>query len=111
MNTLPLSAAELCDAMRHGRALDPSRLSRILGLDAERGLLEVQGATSWESIAAALRPGDVRTAETARTMLRNVGASLACNAAGPDGEPAVKHVHSMTLVTPEGELRRLSRER
>jgi hypothetical protein len=111
MSAMPLSAAELCDAMRHGRAFDPARLDRILGFDAQRGLLEVQGATPWPSIAATLRPGDVRAAAAASGILPNVGASLACNAPGPDGQPAVNHVHSLTLVTPEGELRRLSRQR
>ena len=112
MNTMPLSAAELCEAMRHGRAFDPSRLDRILGLDAQRGLLEVQSATSWATIAAELRPGDARAAATAAgATLPNVGASVACNAAGPDGQPAVKHVQALTLVTPDGELRRLSRHR
>lgn len=112
MNTMPLSAAELCDAMRHHRAFDPSRLGRILGLDAQRGLLEVQSATSWATIAVELRPGDARAAAAAaHASLPNVGASLACNAAGPDGQPVVKHVHALTLVTPDGELRRLSRHR
>ena len=111
MKTLPLSAAELCDALRHGRAYDPSRLNRILGLDAQRGLLEVQAATPWASIAGELRPGDACAEEAARATLPSVGDSLACNAAGPDGEPMVRHVHSLTLVTPDGELRRLSRQR
>lgn len=108
----PLSAAELCEAMRHGRPFDAARLNRILGLDAQRGLLEVQGATAWARIAAELRPGDARAATAAAgTTLPNVGESLARNAPGPDGQPAVKHVHSLTLVTPDGELRRLSRHR
>lgn len=110
MNAMPLSAAELCDAMRYGRPFDPARLSRILGIDAQRGLLEVQGATAWKTIAAELRPGDARSAAVATTM-STVGGSLARNAAGPDGQPAVTHVHALTLVTPEGELRRLDRLR
>lgn len=110
MNTLPLSAAELCDAMRHGRAFDPARLNRILGVDAQRGLLEVQGSTAWTTIAAELRPGDARAASV-RTAMATVGESVARNAAGPDGQPAVSHVQALTLVTPDGELRRLSRHR
>jgi len=105
---MPLSAAELCDALRHGRPFDEARLNRILRVDAERGLLEVQGATPWTTIAAALRPGDARAAAV-RTTMATVAQSVSRNAAGPDGEPAVAHVHSLTLVTPEGELRRLSR--
>jgi len=38
-----------------------------------------------------------------------VAESLARNAAGPDGRPTVMHVEGLTLVTPDGELRRVSR--
>jgi hypothetical protein len=110
VNAMPLSAGELCDALRHGRTFDPSRLNRILGVDAQRGLLEVQAATPWTTIAAALRPDDPRAAAV-RTAMPTVGESVACNAAGPDGQPAVAHVHALALVSPEGELRRLSRSR
>lgn len=111
MNAMPLSAAELCDAMRHARPFNPARLDRILGIDPQRGLLEVQAATPWAKIAAELRLGDGRAAAAARTTLPRVADSLACNAPGPDGEPAVRYVHALTLVTPDGELRRLSRHR
>ncbi len=40
-----------------------------------------------------------------------VGESIARNAAGPDGTPAVNHVASLTVVMPDGELRRVSRQR
>ena len=111
MSAMPLSAAELRDAMRQGRAFDAARLNRILGRDAERGLLEVQSATPWAAIAAELLPSDPRAAGVASTALRTVADSLACNPPGPDGDPSVKHVHALTLVTPDGELRRLSRQR
>ena len=104
----PLSAAELCEAMRRGRAVEASRLDRILRIDEERGLVEVQASVTWRSLAARLRPGDAQ-AGAARTTLPTVGESLAWNAAGPDGRPAVAHVESIALVTPEGELRRVSR--
>jgi hypothetical protein len=107
--TMPLSALELCEAVRSGRPVDTSRLNRILGIDAQRGLLEVQGATPWQSIAAELRPGDHRA--NVRTTMPTVGESIARNAAGPDGTPAVTHVASLTLVMPDGELRRVSRHR
>jgi len=107
--TTPVSTLELRDAVRQGRTLDTSRLNRILGLDAAQGLLEVQAATPWHAIAAELRPGDARAA--VRTTMPTVGESIARNAAGPDGTPAVGHVASLTLVMPEGELRRVSRNR
>jgi FAD/FMN-containing dehydrogenase len=108
--TTPISAAELCAAIRHGRAFDGACLNRILALDAQRGLLEVQAGTQWTSIAAELRPGDARAAAV-RTTMPTVGESIARNSAGPDGRPAVAHVHGLTLVTPDGELRRVSRQR
>jgi FAD/FMN-containing dehydrogenase len=108
MNATPISAVELCHAMRHSLPFDPAHLSRILGLDERRGLLEVQGSTPWAAIAAELRPGDAPAAAVHAGM-PTVGESVAGNAAGPDGHPAVAHVEALTLVTPEGELRRLSR--
>src|SRR6267378_2467233 len=107
--TTPMSALELCDAIRSGSPFDASRLNRILRLDAMHGLLEVQAATPWQAIAAELRPGDARA--NVRTTMPTVGESIARNAAGPDGTPAVGHVASLTVVTPEGELRRVSRQR
>jgi hypothetical protein len=107
--TMPLSALELREAVRSGRPVDTSRLNRILGIDAQRGLLEVQAATPWQSIAAAMRPGDRRA--NVRTTMPTVGESIARNAAGPDGSPAVTHVASLTLVMPDGDLRRVSRHR
>lgn len=105
----PLSVSELREAAREGRSVETSRLNRILGIDAQRGLLEVQAATAWHSIAAELRPGDTRA--KVRTSMPTVGESIARNAAGPDGTPAVNHVASLTLVMPDGDLRRVSRHR
>jgi hypothetical protein len=105
----PISALELCEAVRNGQPLDLRALDRILRIDESQGLVEVQAATPWHAIAAQLRPGDARA--QVRTTMPTVGQSLARNAAGPDGTPAVAHVASLALVTPEGELRRVSRER
>lgn len=105
---IPLSALELSAAMREARPYDPRRLDRILRVDERHGMVEVQAGTPWSEIAAQLRPGDVRAARV-QTTLPTVGESLAHNAAGPDGRPAVMHVESVALVTPAGELRRVSR--
>lgn len=105
----PLSALELRDAVRQARSVDAARLDRILRVDEEHGLVEVQASTTWQSIAERLRPGDARAAAASRFALRTVGESIACNAAGPDGRPSIVHVESLTLVAPEGELRRITR--
>ena len=104
----PLSAHELCEMIRQALPYDPARLGRVLRHDADSGLVEVQANTPWKSIASALRPGDAQAAST-RTTFPTVGESIARNAAGPDGRPAVMHVDSLTLVTPGGELRRVNR--
>jgi hypothetical protein len=105
---IPLSALELAAAMREARPYDARRLDRVLRVDERHGLVEVQAGTPWKAIAAQLRPGDPRAAGL-QTTLPTVGESLAQNAAGPDGRPAVMHVESFALVTPAGELRRVSR--
>ncbi|MGQ0509567.1 MAG: FAD-binding protein [Betaproteobacteria bacterium] len=110
------SADELRSAMRQSRArpiaLDASGLDRILRLDLARGLLEVQSATTWASLAAwpALDAPGLDALARAAGMPATVGAALAENAAGPDGVPMARHVHAFVLVTPEGELRRVNRE-
>ena len=106
---MPLSADELRDAVRHSRRYEAARLDRILGVDEARGLVEVQANTTWRTLAAHLLPGDGK-ASAARTTMPSVGESIARNAAGPDGRPAVTHVEAIALVMPEGELRRISRE-
>jgi FAD/FMN-containing dehydrogenase len=105
----PISAHELCEAVRNGALPDRAELNRILRLDTAQGMLEVQAQTPWHAIAAELRPGDVRA--RVRTTMPTVGESIARNAAGPDGTPAVAHVAAITLVSPEGELRRINRQR
>ncbi len=106
---LPHSAFELRDAVRHARRFDPVRLDRVLRLDSDRRLLEVQASATWASAAARLRAGCEEAGE-AWEGLGTIGAALATNAAGPDGRPVVAHVESLALVTPDGELRRVSRE-
>jgi FAD/FMN-containing dehydrogenase len=108
MTARPLSAQELCQSVRACAPFDASRLDRVLAVDEARGLVEVQSGATWKSLAARLRPGDGRAQEV-RTTHPTIGESLACNAAGPDGRPTVDHVHSFTMVTPDGQLRRVDR--
>jgi len=107
-STLPLSAPELQESVRQRRPPDMSRLNRILGVDSRRALVEVQAGVSWRALADHLRPGDAR-ARALRTTCLTVGESIARNAAGPDGRPTVAHVESLTMVTPDGQLRRIDR--
>lgn len=108
MNARPLSARELCESVRERRPFDASRLARVLGVDEKRALVEVQSGVRWRELAAYLRPGDAQV-RAVRTTRASVGESLAWNAAGPDGRPTVSHVEAFTVVTPDGQLRRVDR--
>ncbi len=106
--SLPLSAHELSQSVRQSRAFDPARLDRVLRIDAGRALVEVQAGATWKSLAARLRPEDAH-AQLVRTTRPTIGESIDWNAAGPDGRPAVAHVESLTVVTPDGQLRPVGR--
>lgn len=106
--SLPLSAHELQESVRECRPLDTSRLNRVLGLDPRRAVVEVQASVTWKSLADHLQPGDARARELPTTCA-TVGESIAWNAAGPDGRPTATHVESLTMVTPDGQLRRIDR--
>ncbi|HZQ74947.1 MAG TPA: FAD-binding protein [Burkholderiales bacterium] len=105
---LPLSAADLCQAVRLAKPFNARRLDRVLRLDASAGLVEVQASATWAGLAAYLRPSAPEIA-AAWDGAGTVGESVETNAAGPDGRPAVAHVEGIALVTPEGELRRVNR--
>src|SRR3990172_5429643 len=110
------SADELRRAMRDARgttvAVDASALDRVLRFDAARGLVEVQAATRWDALSDYLRASSVDLSGfTAGAGLPStVGATVEINAPGPDGPPLVAHVDALALVTPDGELRRVSRQ-
>ena len=105
---LPLSASELCEAVRQARPFNAARLDRVLRVDTSRGLVEAQASARWSSLAAHLHPG-----ATAMQALweshGTIAESVACNAAGPDGRPVVAYIEAIALVTPDGELRRVGR--
>ena len=107
--TLPLSALELREAVRQARRIDPARLDRVLRFDEGRGHVEAQACASWEGIVGRIE-GTREEAMAAWRGLGTIGEALAANAPGPDGRPVAVHVESLALVTPDGELRRVSRE-
>ena len=66
--SIPLSALELSAAMREALPYDEKRLDRVLRVDEQHGLVEVQAGTPWKTIAASLRPGDPHAAAVRTTM-------------------------------------------
>jgi hypothetical protein len=106
---LPISAHELRDALRHARRFDTARLDRVLSVDARQDVVEVQSSATWDALGAHLRCSEIQLPQ-AWDGAATIGESLAENRPGPDGRPVVTHVKSVALVTPDGEIRRLSRE-
>jgi hypothetical protein len=106
--SLPFSALELRDAVRSTRRYDAARLDRVLHLDESRNLVEVQASTPWIRLASYLRAASVNITQ-AWDRFPTIGHSVATNAPGPDGRPMVAHVEALALVTPDAELRRISR--
>ena len=109
------SADELRNALRHSRehalTLDGSGLDRVLRLDTARGMLELQAATSWTELAKYLASRKMPIESFAGTpgLPATVGEAVSLAAAGPDGLPVSAHVTAITLVTPDGDLRRADR--
>jgi hypothetical protein len=110
------SADELRGALRLARdqalALDASGLDRVLRMEGGSGLLEIQAAATWAVLAEYVRPRGVAldAIASAAGLPPTVGEAISRNCAGPDGRPLSVHVAAVTLVTPDGELRRASRE-
>jgi len=109
------SADELRRALRtardHALHLDVSGLNRMLRLDGQRRLVELQAAASWSEVAAYVGEKGVApaTAGLAGALTGSVGEAVSENAAGPDGAPLCAHVEAITLVTAEGDVRRADR--
>ena len=98
------SADELRKALRAARertvTVDLSGLNRLLRLDGSRRLVELQAAAPW----SALQQHGVTA-----TLRGTIGDAISANTPGPDGTPTVSHVEAITLVTPDGEVRRADR--
>lgn len=108
------SANELQSALRQARqnalTLDGTGLDRVLRVDARRGLLEVQAATPWSELARYLAAQKIALDAFGGCLPATVGEAVSQAAPGPDGLPVTAHVLAVTLVTPEGELRRADRD-
>ena len=108
------SADELRNAVRQSRqtslALDASDMDRVLRVDARRRLLEVQAGATWKLIAAYMAQRQAALEPFAAALTGTLGESISEAAPGPDGLPVTAHVVGLTLVMPDGELRRADRE-
>ncbi|MDQ3668941.1 MAG: FAD-binding oxidoreductase [Actinomycetota bacterium] len=121
---LPISACGARHAMggqqfcSGGVLLDTTPLTRILGFDREQGTIEVEAGITWPELVAFMhthqngtRPAwSIRQKQSGADRL-SLGGAVAANAHGRALalRPIVDDVDSLTLVDPDGEVRRCSR--
>ncbi len=106
-----------------GALLDTRGLNRIISLDSRRGLLNVEAGIFWSDLVAGLRElqgkqsagqsqwWSVVQKQTGADRL-SIGGALAANGHGRGlvYRPIVQDVESFTLIDPNGDLMRCSRE-
>lgn len=100
--------------------MDTRGLDRVIGLDAERGLLTIGAGAQWPAIIAATRAGDdagvpawaIRQKQTGADEI-TLGGSIACNAHGRGltMAPIADDIERLSVVTATGERVECSRER
>lgn len=96
-----------------GMLLDTRRLDRVLALDVQHGLVEVEAGIQWPALIAALetaqagvrQPWGIAQKQTGADRL-SIGGAIAANVHGRGltMKPFVSDVESLTLVTAEGDL-------
>lgn len=110
------SADELRNAIRNSQAhtvtLDGTGMNRVLRLDAARGLIEVQAATTWAELARylAARKAAIDAFAAMQGLPSTVGEAVSAAIPGPDGLPVTAHAAALTLVMSNGDLRRADRD-
>jgi len=94
--------------------LDMSSMSRILGIDATSGIIEVEAGIQWPALVQSSQstPWAIRQKQTGADRL-SIGGALAANVHGRGltMKPFIDDVESFTLVDAGGELVECSRAR
>lgn len=117
---IPTVRARSADDLRHAVRLarhqtvhvDGTGLDRVLRVDSDAALVEAQAATRWAALAEIL----TRAGHRADALhgcdgspWPTLGDAIAAAAPGPDGAPVGRHLVSLTMMLPDGELKRVDR--
>ncbi len=96
-----------------GVVLDTRPMSRVLSIDEERGLVEVEAGIQWPALVDALEdtPWAIRQKQTGADDLC-IGGAVSANAHGRGlgYGPLVADLESLVVVGPDGAARRCSRD-
>lgn len=94
--------------------LDMNGMTRVLGFDRERGIIEVEAGIQWPELIAATRESSwaIRQKQTGADRL-SIGGALAANAHGRGltMKPFIGDVESFTLIDAHGDVHECSRTR
>jgi FAD/FMN-containing dehydrogenase len=96
-----------------GLVVDTRPLARVLSLDGEAGIVELEAGIQWPALLEALRPTPWAFAQKQTGADRlSLGGALAANGHGRGlaMQPIVSDVESFTLVRPDGEVVVCSRD-
>ncbi|MFJ8246405.1 FAD-binding protein [Peribacillus asahii] len=97
---------------KDGIVLDMRGFNRILEVDEQAKTVRVESGASWEDVQEAVTPYGLALQVTQSQSIFTIGGSLSVNAHGRDIRfgPMAETVREMTLLTPTGEIKQLTRD-
>lgn len=95
-----------------GIVLDMKGLNRVLEVNETAKTVRVESGASWEDVQKAIAPFGLALQVTQSQSIFTIGGSLSVNAHGRDIRfgPMARTVKEMTLLTPTGEIKSITRE-
>jgi FAD/FMN-containing dehydrogenase len=97
---------------RGGVVLDMRSFNKILEIDKEAKTVKVESGASWEDVQEAVKEDGLALKVTQSQSIFTIGGSLSVNAHGRDIRfgPMAGTVKEMTVLTPAGEIKTVTRE-
>jgi len=97
---------------KDGIVLDMKSFNKVLHVDERAKTVHVQAGASWEDVQEAITPYGLALKVTQSQSIFTIGGSLSVNAHGRDIRfgPMASTVKEMTLLTPTGEIKTVTKE-
>ncbi|WP_225217714.1 FAD-binding oxidoreductase [Sporosarcina gallistercoris] len=97
---------------KDGVVLDMRTFNRILEIDERQKTIRVEAGATWEDVQEAIQPHGFALKVTQSQSIFTIGGSLSVNAHGRDIRfgPMAETVKEMTLLTPSGDMKTITRE-
>ncbi|WP_223823609.1 FAD-binding oxidoreductase [Rummeliibacillus sp. TYF-LIM-RU47] len=97
---------------KDGVVLDMRTLNRILEINKQEKKIRVEAGATWENVQEAILPYGLALKVTQSQSIFTIGGSLSVNAHGRDIRfgPLAETVKEMTLLTPKGEIKKITRD-